>query len=269
LNPRLWFIPSFKSGLLSLRSMSTAASKKKGPNYTHDEVTTLAKAWLNIYLKTPRWASIKLSPLFGTELQPSTRSTLLLPLKGMRVALLSRSIRSDSFLNCRTAVSLETKWGDLQTQVNKFAACFIQVSTNPPSGTTLDDLIKVLQYYGDVCRGGCLMCAGLFVIRWPWSFTLPSKKRSRSPGKLNSMKVEMDPTPSSTAVSSSSSADSQAADCKLFVEENKSGMKEVILLKRVSVSFSEDTCCCRDPWVPKRPKSCKPWQTHALRATKS
>jgi len=28
--------------------MSTAASKKKGPNYTHDEVTTLAKAWLNI-----------------------------------------------------------------------------------------------------------------------------------------------------------------------------------------------------------------------------
>lgn len=97
----------------------------------------------------------------------------------------------------------------------------------------------------------------------------PSKKRSLSPGKLKSMKVEMDPTPSSTAVSSSSSADSQAADCKLFVEENKSGMKEVILLKRVSVSFSEDTCCCRDPWVPKRPKSCKPWQTHALRATKS
>lgn len=153
--------------------MSTAASKKKGPNYTPDEVDTLAKAWLNIS-QDPKVGVYQLSPPFGTELQPSTRSTLLLPLKGMRAALQSRSIRSDSFLNCRTAVSLETKWGDLQTQVNKFAACFIQVSTNPPSGTTLDDLIKVFQYSADVCRGDCPMCARLFVIRWPWSFTLPS-----------------------------------------------------------------------------------------------
>ena len=134
------------------------------------------------YISRSQGGRLSNSVLFlGQKMQPSTRSTLLLPLKGMRVALLSRSIRSDSFLNYRTALSLETKWGDLQTQVSKFAACFIQVSTNPPSGTTLDDLIKVLQYYGDVCR------AGLFVIRWPWSFTLPSSTanlfRILGPGK--------------------------------------------------------------------------------------
>jgi hypothetical protein len=129
----------------------------------------------------------------------------------------------------RTAVSLETKWGDLQTQVNKFAACFIQVSTNPPSGTTLDDLIKMaLELYSAKFNGKSFQYLGAWKVLKdsPKFCSTPSKKRSLSPGKLKSMKVEMDPTPSSNAVSSSSSADSQAADCKLFVEENKPVMKE-------------------------------------------